>query len=512
MKRWAMLLLIAALTLTLGCGREPEELAAPPVAYSGIDTTDFLQLRMVLVGDEPSDAAIVHGALSERVREVINASLSIRYLSWADYQLKYSLTLAGAEQLDLIYTSDWCYYQAEAAKGAFYELTEGFVRTYMPRTAQSLPSAAFEQARIGGRLYMITSSGPGVEGESWIAIRGDLREKHGLPPIETIEDLEAYLLTIARSEPGVTPYDAAGTVPLFHILYEQRHNLATVATGYPWITQYVSDDYLPQSGDIRFRYFTPEYLEFAQTMKQYADWGFWSPAALSVARQTRSSFENGTSASLIWNQTIFQAGANLEANNPDWYAEYIDLYPDTIRRLTAYTNDGTAIAAFSRHPERAAMCIDVLKNDLAVNDLFKGGIEGVHWIDAGEGLYTPGPDAERYPWNHAQWAFNLPRAMARQSTERTQLEIDFEKEQYEKVVDPAFGNFRFDHSPVKGEWATILALETEYKRMLELGVTDDPAATIEEFRARLVAAGFEKVEREFFSQYEAWRAQKAPAG
>ena len=512
MLRRAIPLLIAALLCLAGCAKAPVGPVSSPTSYSDMDTSQFVQLKMVLIGDEPKDAAIVQEALSERIREAINATLSVRYLSWPDYSLKYALLLAGAEQLDMIYTSNWCYYQAEAAKGAFYELTDDFLESYLPRTLQSLPGEAFEQARIGGKLYMVPTSGPGIEGESWIVIRGDLRERYGLPPVETLEELEDYLRVVATSEFGVTPYDASGSVPLFHILYEQRYNLAVVAAGYPWITAYQEDHSLPDPSDIHFRYFTPEYLEFAWKMKSYADWGFWSPAALSVARQTRDSFENGTSAMLVWNQTIFAAGKALSDNNAEWTAEYIDLYPGTMRRLTLYTNDGTAIAAFSRHPERAAMCIDVLKNDMDINDLFMGGIQGVHWIDVGSGFYAPGPDAAKYVWNHSQWAFSMPRAVRRYSTERTQFELDFEAEQYTYIVRPAFESFQFNHTPVRNEWAAIISLEEEYKRMLELGVTENPADTIEEFRVKLYAAGLEVVEEEFFAQYNAWCAQKAPAG
>ncbi len=506
MRRTALLALALALSLC-GCAWKNNPSAAPQTqnaVAAAIDIGEYVPLKLFLLGAQPADAGVVEEALSERLKENINASLSIEYLPWADYQVRYPIVLAGAEQVDMIYTSDWCFYQTEALRGAFYELTPDFMQTYMPLTLESESPVAFEQARINGKIYMICANGPGVEGESWIAVRGDLREAYGLEPIRTLEQLEVYFQAVADNEKNIKPYAASGEAKFFHILYEQRYNLDVVSPRCPWIARYAGEETAPPAEDLCYRYFTPEYLEFAQKMKQYAAWGFWERGAITNATPVREAFEKGSSASLLWNQTIFRAGETLEQNNPGTFAEYIDLYPGTIRRMTPYTNDGVAIAAFSRHPERAAMCLDLLKNDQALNDMIKGGMEGLHWIDAGEGLFSPGPAASRYPWNQSQWGFNMSRDRLRRSAQTTQFELDFEKEQLAMVVHPVYENFRFNRTPVAAEWAAIEALETEYLPLLELGVTDDPAATIEEFRTKLVAAGFEKVDAEFRAQYRDW--------
>ena len=47
----------------------------------------------------------------------------------------------------------------------------------------------------------------------------------------------------------------------------------------------------------------------------------------------------------------------------------------------AYNNNDMAITASSERPERAAMVLDLIKNDTYLNHLFRLGIEGVHYTD-----------------------------------------------------------------------------------------------------------------------------------
>jgi putative aldouronate transport system substrate-binding protein len=493
-------------SFAVGCGIPLPDNDEGNGAYARFDMEEYAAMTMLLIGDKPPDLEMVQDALNEVLMRKLNASLTLRYLPWADYTLKYSTLLASADQIDLVYTSDWCFYQREAMRGSFFEMTDEFARTYMENALDITPAAAIRQARIGGKLFMMPKSEATFEGESWFAIRGDLRKKHSLPPIQNVADLERYFLVIATEEPGVVPYDASGEIPLFNILCRQMNNFVYVAGGgYPWLTRFRGAEHIPADDEIFNIYMTPEYEEFVLKMKQYADWGFWSKYALSGVNRVSDSFIGGTSASLIWNSTIFQAGERLTGNNPQWFAEYIDLFPDAAVIRTAYTNDGTAISAFSRDPERAALCIDILKSDIALNELFMGGIEGRHWIDAGEGLYTPGPYAARYPWNHAQWAFNLPLALARESTGMSLEQITHEETKMALLSETAFSDFRFFHDPVKDEWARITELESEYISVLEFGFANDPLAVLEEFREKIIQAGLAKVEDEFFYQYRQWK-------
>ena len=98
-------------------------------------------------------------------------------MSFSDYSTKYALTIAGGENFDLIYTSTWAYYQSEANKGAFAEVTEQVLNDYMPLHKENQAEASWGQAKIGGKVYFVPCNMANVSANA-ILIRGDLREKY----------------------------------------------------------------------------------------------------------------------------------------------------------------------------------------------------------------------------------------------------------------------------------------------------------------------------------------------
>ena len=72
-----------------------------------------------------------------------------------------------------------------------------------------------------------------------------------------------------------------------------------------------------------------------------------------------------------------------------------------------YNNNMFAIAAASKNPERAAMVLDLLKNDTRLYRLFVGGIEDKHYINIDDKYYQKGPDADKFPWDSFGWAIRV---------------------------------------------------------------------------------------------------------
>ena len=91
--------------------------------YYGNDISEHKDLVMYVIGDEPVAADAVQTALNEKLEKKLNTSLTINYIALSDYTQKYSLLLASGENIDLIYTSTWAFYNEEATKGAFVEIT-----------------------------------------------------------------------------------------------------------------------------------------------------------------------------------------------------------------------------------------------------------------------------------------------------------------------------------------------------------------------------------------------------
>lgn len=134
---------------------------------------------MYVIGDEPVAADEVEEALNAKLEEKLNCTVDINYIALSDYTQKYSLLLASGENIDIIYTSTWAFYNEEATKGAFAEITDELLQKYMPQTAAGEDSMAFEQAKINGKCYMIPKNSPYVNNAMPVLIRGDLRENMG---------------------------------------------------------------------------------------------------------------------------------------------------------------------------------------------------------------------------------------------------------------------------------------------------------------------------------------------
>jgi len=521
-----ILVCIIAAGLFAACGgsSSPPANDASPVADSGGTTASGstsaaaeptepvlseVSLTMYLLGDEMNDQALVYDTLlNPMLKEKISATLTTNYLSWGDWQDKYSLILAAGDGVDLIFTADWAYYVQESAKGAFLELTPDFMDAWMPMTVASQQPASLNQATLNGQLFGIPKNSAGLEGENWVMIRKDLREKYGMDEIKTPEALEEFFKAVLANEDGVFPHHASAGGGFESTMYNQPNKIFSIGTNIDIVFQYPGNNAPPPASAFEYRYFRDDIIPYYEKMKEWGDLGFWSRNAINNDVQVRDSFENGRSASLTWNMTIFRAMEHLNDNNSEWVGEALDINPGTPRRQAYFTNDIIAIAAASKNPERAAMLIDYIKNDLDVYLALIGGIEDKHYhiVDREKRIYSHGPDYDNYRWNPSTWCFNLNPPWEREGTPPE--EAYWIETQTPLLVAPDTMGFRFFVDPVRHEMTALLALRDEYRPMLELGMVADVAGTIAEWKSKADAAGYETYMNEFRSQYEAWLASR----
>lgn len=194
MKKTAKLLaLVLALILVLSaftaCGQTGSSSSAPPssagsAAASGPDISEEVTLTMYLIGDRPVDNDLVFEKINERLKEAINATIDVKFMSWSEYEQKYPLIFASGEDWDIIFTADWCFYNAQATKQGFWEITPEALETYAPMTAESMYPEAWEQAKVDGKVYMLPMNYQELTAYVWMA-RGDLMDKYGIESLDT---------------------------------------------------------------------------------------------------------------------------------------------------------------------------------------------------------------------------------------------------------------------------------------------------------------------------------------
>jgi putative aldouronate transport system substrate-binding protein len=479
--------------------------APAAVDYYGNDISEHLDMIMYVIGDEPAMAGDVEAKINEVLEEKANVTLDINYISLSDYTTKYSLLLASGEDIDIIYSSTWANFFEEAKKDAYMEITEDMISRYMPQTAQSQDKDSYNSVRVNGKTFMIPKNSVYANNAVPVLIRGDLREKYSMDAIDSYDKLEAYLKAVADNEKdsGIYPY-AAGTdgVELSIQLFQCKNNLFPSTSLGKYIGYFYNGNNKPTADDMVWEYTTDQYREFVNLAKKWADDGFWSKNAVSNTISPADAFINGTSASVFWNyDTCMTIYNTVMSDHPEWKPEVIDVNP-TGAHYKAPFSEGMSVPAIAPHPERSMMVIDLLKWDKEIYDTARYGIEGRSWVATSDTTYQLGAEQGNYTVGNAPITWGLKNdALERIVGEAGDTRSEIYLQLFSDPVAVASTGFTFDNTAVKDKIAAINELCSQYIPILELGLVDDPDATLEEFNKKCEQAGRDDILNEFKKQY-----------
>ena len=222
--------------------------------------------------------------------------------------------------------------------------------------------------------------------------RMDWAKEAGLADgVHSWEELAQYFQYIKDSKTDVIPWDASGSgttimnalsggwissktddvfiegleVPLFY--GASKDDIYTLASAY-------------YTGD--------ELVEFAKTMKQWADAGYWRSDVLNYNGDTREEFYAGqTGADQHHTQTWYTTVRPMMDEKQPGSDVGFFYFGEETKNLTALsiTHGATAISSGSKNPERALMVYDLLRNDEECYRLFNYGIEGEQYVINSEG-------------------------------------------------------------------------------------------------------------------------------
>lgn len=491
-------------TKTESASEEQKESQAPEAEAAGPDISQEVTLVMYLIGDRPVDNDEVFAKINERLKAEINATIDVKFMSWSEYEQKYPLIFASGEDWDIIYTADWCFYNAQASKQGFYEITQEALETYAPMTAETMYPEAWEQAKVNDKVYMLPMNYKEITAYVYMA-RGDLMDKYGISSVSTLDEAESYMDAIVKNEPSLIPIDVGSDYDKL-FLYDRMYKKANweseekvIAIGPGQVMASVSevDDEVKVMGSYDY----PAFKDTIERLKDWKDRGFWSKNAVVNTQNNTESFQAGKSALAMMNvNTAKSVYASVSAEHPEWDIRVFDAQDGVPPVLNSYLANGMSIFSKSKNPERALMALDYLRNDEEINSLFCYGIEGKHWEAAGEGALVSLPDSANYAYdsncnwgvrNDAYWRViegGIPNL------------ADMNKEWQETARSDRYQTFVFNDESVKNEIAAMGEIfDTDYK-LLGLGFTDDPEADIAKLREKMEAAGAQKVYDEIQKQ------------
>ena len=363
-------LVLAAGLLLTGCNK------------GGTTSGETKEILWCVVGDETKDSAMVTEKMNEILEEKLNLRIKFKYLTTDNYDL----VLQSGEAYDIICAPDWLGYWDNIDRGAFAEITDEDLQTNAPYIWENGQQYLFA-AKADGKLYGI----PGMREyapDRCYAARGDLMDKYGIPDLNTVDNVEKYLLAVADNEENIIPFDMPGTTPYFMLnMWASDWGWAAVGTlSFGEHVYFRLDD--PER-KLFIAVDQPESREFSLKMKEWMDRGVFSKSVLSNKVSSTDSFKNGRSA-LCWLSNPEECNRVWQEFQQDdrkkWDVRFYPVYSKT-QRMYNYLNSVVSISNFSNNKADALKVLNEFYANEELYNLLARGIKGTHWDVDSEGYY-----------------------------------------------------------------------------------------------------------------------------
>ncbi|MFD1179125.1 ABC transporter substrate-binding protein [Paenibacillus puldeungensis] len=462
-----------------------------------------------LLGEAPKGMPEVLDAINAKLKKDINATLEINYIGWGDVASRYPLLLVSGEDVDFVFAADWNYYVSEASKGAFLKLDENMLKTYMPRHMAKLPEAALTSAKVNGNVYMVPTSTPDRK-VNVALFRKDIMEKAGMKEIRKFSDIEPYLAEVKKDFPEMIPmnldsqYDLP--TPYQYLLNEKIAWIgAPVDSGDPKAEGIAFDNEDP-TGRIVSMMEEP-YLSAqkyaAKTMKKWYDKGYINKNPYANKVRSKDNFVQGKTAVAFGNSIdVASIMTSAKERGIDVYVKPM-LSPTGHASQTSWLNNGAAIAANSKNPERTLEALDLIMEDPSYAYLAYYGIEGKNYVVTSDGkLDLPeGVTAESntYPPDAAGiWFVNKDLFKPMANWTDSYIELNNKVEDWLKPF--TYLGFSFNSENVKEEIANMANVSTQYAQPIFIGAVDNVDKAFATLNRKLKAAGIDKVKAEVEKQ------------
>ncbi|HUZ17570.1 MAG TPA: DUF3502 domain-containing protein [Spirochaetia bacterium] len=459
-----------------------------------------------LLGSPPAGFDAVMAALNKKLKADMNTTATIGYIGWSDVNSKYPLLLASGENLDWIFTANWVQFNAQAARGAFLALTPKMLQTDMPLLWPKVPKVGWQQASIGGTIYMIPTPSP--DRKVGVAlIRGDLRTKYGIPPVKNIVDLGPYLAAVKKNDPDMIPMDLGNGYDVT-VIYSDVMNQFSPPMGGPLATYTpLVYNYTEKNPKIVSMLAPPYADAFRQTvtlLKSWHDLGYIDNNPFGNSVRSRESFLQGKSAVALGNSQDVQ-GTLSQAQKNGWQVDIIPIINRQSNTALAdpYINNGVAIGAQSKHPNRALQFLDRIIEDPAYDYLVYFGIEGKNYVMADNGTKIQTLPGDNYPVDAAGFWFT-DKNLFKPLTSWSPAYLNLRSEVSKWLVDAPYSAFAFTPQNVQTQYANLTAAYQQYALPLFVGLEPNVDQGIKSLQSQLDTAGLSTVIAEANKQFTAF--------
>jgi putative aldouronate transport system substrate-binding protein len=489
--------LAALLTVAMvaGCSSSGGKQADPSKASSdnpNLSTEkaskELVKLTVALPGQESKAQPSVLKAINEKLKaDGLNVEVDIKYLD--DYFNKLALNIAGGTVYDLVWAHSSSLSDLVARK--VYQPIDDALKNYGPDLVKNTPDYVLKGGQNKGKQYAIARAIPMTGFSNVFNIRGDLREKYGIPKITTVEGLESYLAAIVKNDPNMYPLCGDNIEQLFPV-YANYY--------FPVDGQYpIYIDPADKNYKVKSFLDSDAYAQIVAKRKEWKDKGW----IVNPKINQYEGFDNGKVAAVAAN--TFSASERIDTithNVPGAKMETVYLNPGT-RYIFSAGDNMMAVASTSKHVNESVALMNWIKKDQKNFDLWSYGVEGVNYKLVDGTVSVNGiPDADKYITD--VWMWNDLR-LARFSSNYPKQDIDALKSWDSNSKVTPFVGFTLDQSKIKSQLSNVQAIMKEYTPNLGLGVTDYNKVK-DEMMNKLNAAGLQDVIDETQKQINAYVA------
>jgi putative aldouronate transport system substrate-binding protein len=489
--------LILAGTLA-GCSSKE---AAPSKADNPTASTaaklNPVTLKIMFPGDPPANWSEVKAEMENRLSGSLNVKLNVVFIPWADVLQKRQIALSSAEDYDLIWDNN----PTQHIAAGLYEPLDALIDKYGPEIKSNRSPQLMEANKVNGKMYAVPLEVNFIRPWTFV-IRKDIREKLGVPPIKSYDDLIKFMYTVKEKEPGITPYIPNGPEHIGMMLagmLDPKANLASVSK-YPGLYTKGNDGKVYNI----FDNMDPMLMkDFEQNNKLYKD-GILAKDALVLKN---SEFAKGKAAV----STFFDFGVNLSTSTalaksvPGAAAESFSLYDPSMKLSSTYkAGNFIAVPVVSKNKERAIQFVNWL-NQKDNYDLLAYGIKGKNWDDAGEGLFKPIKESP-YAGIPFAWGWNSKLDRIDASLPEDVIKLNKWQRDPNNFTTDILSGFTFDPSPVSNEVAQLNNTGIELYDPIVMGL-QEPKEGLAKLKDKAYA-NVKKIQSEYQKQLDAYLASK----
>ena len=417
----------------------------PAFAAQADSALEPMEVTFYLWGEQPTGMEDVIAEFESRTADTLNMKLYFDWTPIGDFPNKISLKLAAGEEVDACFDAQWMHLVTFIADGASRDLTDYFHNDAYPGLKAAFGPDLMSNNTLGtGRYYAIPFT-QAFDSAHMIAIRGDLREKYGVPPVTDSDTYRQFLQAIVDNEPNMVPFATnVGRTPTW-VYDSENYRLpidrlnAGVWANYFIMTNFAVDMYI-EDYELKAVWFKGEpesfradfpdpYKTFDLDKYEMAyDWfekGYVDPDAMTVTDGS-GQFTSGKGASLYWDAANYLAISNaLAASVPEsqleWYivnpAVREDLDGMMYGNFTAWNFMCIPATTSQDKADRIMMFYDWMFSSTENHDLFEYGIEGKNFIAIGDDQYKmpeglDASDVYALPGYQFTWNANFIRLSA----------------------------------------------------------------------------------------------------